>query len=54
MHVSPFRVLTLQLYQGTVIAASRTPAMVGVCSFAKILLDFALTHTIFAPTTLWN
>lgn len=38
----------LQLYQGFVIA-SRKPARVGLCSFAKILLDFALTHTSFVP-----
>lgn len=49
LHVSPSCVLTVQLYHGIGITASRRPAMVGLCSFANILLDFALTHISFVP-----
>lgn len=45
----PFNVFTLQLYQGIVTVASRRSAMVGLCSFAKISLDFALIHISFVP-----
>lgn len=36
LHVFPFSVLTLHLYYGIVIIASRRSSMVGLCSFAKI------------------
>lgn len=49
VHVSPSRVLTVQLHHGIGITASRRPAVLGLCSFANILLDFALTHTSFVP-----
>lgn len=50
LHVFPFSVLTLHLYYSIVIMASRS-AMVGLCSFAKILLDFALIHVSFVPAS---
>lgn len=51
LHVFPFSVLTLYLYYGIVIIASRRSAMFGLCSFAKTLLDFALIHVSFVPAS---
>lgn len=48
MRVSPSCVPTTAV-PGVGVTASRRPAVVGSCSFANILLDFALTHISFVP-----